>query len=62
MQRPTCLSTRPAPDYPYEFAASAPKDTVWEVVATATDTTFGTKVTLRQGVRIRMPVHGVCVN
>jgi hypothetical protein len=62
VQRPTCLSTRPAPDYPYEFAASAPKDTVWEVVAEATDTTFGTKVTLRQGVRIRMPVHAVCVN
>ena len=62
VQRPTCLSTRPAPDYPYEFALSAPKDTVWEVVAVATDTTFGTKVTLRQGVRIRMPVSAVCVN
>jgi hypothetical protein len=62
VERPTCLSTRPAPDYPYEFQASAPKDTVWEVVATATDTTFGTKVILRQGVRIRMPVNAVCVN
>lgn len=59
---PKCLSIQPAPGYSYEFAASAPKDTVWEVVATATDNVFGASVALRQGVKIRMPVSAVCVN
>lgn len=59
---PRCLSIRPAPGYSYAFAASAPKDTVWEVVATATDNVFGTNVTARQGVKIRLPVDTTCVN
>lgn len=61
-RRPRCLSSVPAPGYSYEFAASAPKDTVWEVVATATDSVFGATATLRQGVKVRLPVVGVCVN
>lgn len=61
-QPPKCLSIQPAAGYSYEFAASAPKDTVWEVVAAASDNVFGTSVTLRQGVKIRMPVNAVCVN
>jgi hypothetical protein len=61
-QPPKCLSIQPAPGYSYEFAASAPKDTVWEVMAAASDNVFGTSVTLRQGVKIRMPVSAVCVN
>ena len=61
-QPPKCLSIHPASGYSYEFAASAPKDTVWEVVAAASDTVFGTSVNLRQGVKIRMPVNAVCVN
>ena len=62
MQPPKCLSIVPAPGYSYEFAASAPKDTVWEVVANASDSVFGATTTLRQGVKIRLPVNAVCVN
>jgi Tfp pilus assembly protein PilX len=61
-QPPKCLNIVPAPGYSYEFAASAPKDTVWEVIAAASDNVFGTSVTLRQGVKIRMKVSAVCVN
>ena len=59
---PKCVSTVPAPGYSYEFAGSAPKDTVWEIVAVATDTVFGAKNTLRQGVKIRLPVTATCAN
>ena len=66
---PRCLSTVPAPGYSYEFAGSAPKDTVWEIVAVATapnaatDLIFGgTQHTLRQGVKIRLPVTATCAN
>jgi Tfp pilus assembly protein PilX len=61
-QAPVCLSIQPAPGYSYEFAASAPKDTVWQVTATAADSVFGSTATLRQGVKIRLPVHATCVN
>jgi hypothetical protein len=61
-QPPICLSMVPAPGYSYEFAASAPKDTVWQVSATAADSTFGATATMRQGVKIRLPVSATCVN
>lgn len=61
-QPPICLSMVPAPGYSYEFAASAPKDTVWQISASASDTTFGATATLRQGVKIRLPVSATCVN
>ena len=61
-QPPVCLSMVPAPGYSYEFAASAPKDTVWQVSATASDSVFGATSTLRQGVKIRLPVSATCVN
>ncbi len=60
--RPKCLSIVPAPGYSYEFASSAPKDTVWEVISDAKDAVFGASISLRQGVKIRMPVSAVCVN
>lgn len=59
---PVCLFIRAAPGYSYAFAASAPKDTVWEVVASAKDNTFGTTVSVRQGVKIRLPVNATCPN
>ena len=59
---PKCLSIAAAPGYSYAFAGSAPKDTVWEVIATASDSVFGSSVTLRQGVKVRLPVDAVCVN
>lgn len=61
-QPPICLSMVPAPGYSYEFAASAPKDSVWQVTATASDSTFGATSTLRQGIKIRLPVSATCVN
>lgn len=61
-QPPKCLSTVPAPGYSYEFAGSAPKDTVWEIVAVSSDSVFGTTSTLRQGVKIRLPVTATCAN
>lgn len=61
-QAPRCLSIRPAPGFSYAFAASTPKDTVWDIVATATDSVFGTRVAVRQGVKIRLPVDTVCTN
>lgn len=61
-QPPICLSIVPAPGYSYEFAASAPKDTVWQVTASAADSTFGAQATVRQGVKIRLPVSATCVN
>ena len=61
-QPPKCLSTQPAPGYSYEFAGSAPKDTVWEIVAVSSDSVFGATNTLRQGVKIRLPVTATCAN
>jgi hypothetical protein len=61
-QPPVCLSIVPAPGYSYEFAASAPKDTVWQISATAADSTFGATATMRQGVKVRLPVTATCVN
>jgi len=61
-QPPVCLSIAPAPGYSYEFAASAPKDTVWQISASASDSIFGSSASLRQGVKIRLPVSAVCVN
>ena len=61
-QPPVCMSMVPAPGYSYEFAASAPKDTVWQVSATATDSVFGATSTLRQGVKVRLPITATCVN
>ena len=61
-QPPVCLSIVPAPGYSYEFAASAPKDTVWQVTASASDSVFGAQATVRQGVKIRLPVSATCVN
>lgn len=62
VQPPKCLSIVPAPGYSYEFAASAPKDTVWEVIASAQESVFGATTSVRQGVKVRLPVNAVCVN
>lgn len=61
--RPRCLSWQPAAGYSYTVAGSTPLDTVWDVEAVATDNAiFGARRTLRQGVKVRLPVTGVCVN
>jgi len=61
-KRPRCLSLKAASGYEYDLTPSAPKDTVWEIVATASDPVFGASVSLRQGVKVRMPVGSGCVN
>lgn len=58
---PKCMSMVAAAGYSYAFAGSAPKETVWEVLTTATDSVFGATVTLRQGVKIRLPVDAQCI-
>lgn len=60
--RPRCLSWQPAAGYSYLVAGSEPKDTVWEVVASASDSVFGASRTLRQGVKVRVPVSSECIN
>lgn len=60
--RPRCLSWQPAAGYSYTVAGSTPLDTVWEVQASVTDSVFGASNSLRQGVKVRLPVTGVCVN
>ena len=60
--RPRCLSWQPAAGYSYLVAGFEPKDTVWEVVATASDSVFGASRSLRQGVKVRVPSTATCVN
>ena len=57
-----CLSTRAAMGYSAEYCATGacPIDTNWELVSTVNDTTTGAKVTLRQGVKVRLPGGSTC--
>ena len=57
---PSCYSLRPAPGYSYSIAAQAPKDTTWRLFSTATDTSTGARIEIRQGVKVRMPTNATC--
>ncbi len=57
---PVCLKMVAAEGYSAEFAASAPKDTYWDVQAVATATATGVSVTINQGVRVRLASTAVC--
>ncbi|WP_019449181.1 PilX N-terminal domain-containing pilus assembly protein [Cupriavidus sp. BIS7] len=58
---PVCLQMLPADGYSYDFAASAPQDTYWDVAATATDNRgSGVSVTVHQGVKVRMDPTATC--
>lgn len=57
---PACLSLTAAEGYSVEFAASAPKDTYWNIQAVATDTRTGVSVTVNQGVRVRLSSSATC--
>ena len=58
----TCLSSKAAPGYSAEYCATGacPNDTNWELVSTVNDTATGAKITLRQGVKVRLPSSTIC--
>ena len=58
---PACLQMVPADGYSYDFSASAPQDTYWDIAATATDNRgSGVSVTVHQGVKVRMDPTATC--
>jgi len=57
---PTCLLMKAAEGYSVDFAASAPKDSYWNIQAVATDTRTGVTVTVNQGVRVRLAATATC--
>ena len=62
--RARCLNVREVPgEYSEKVVAEggAPREHYWEVVATTTDSVFGTSATVRQGVRIRLWPNYLCV-
>lgn len=58
----TCLSSKAAAGYSAEYCATGacPNDTNWELVSTVNDTATGAKVTLRQGVKVRLSSSATC--
>lgn len=58
----TCLSSKSAAGYSAEYCATGacPNDTNWELVSTVNDPVTGAKVTLRQGVKVRLPSSASC--
>lgn len=58
----TCLSSKAAAGYSAEYCATGacPNDTAWELVSTVNDTATGAKVTVRQGVKVRLPASATC--
>ncbi len=58
----TCLSSKAASGYSAEYCATGacPNDTNWELVSTVNDAATGAKVTVRQGVKVRLPSSATC--
>ena len=57
---PVCLKMVPVSGYSVDFAASAPRDTYWDIKAVVTDTRTGASSTVHQGVKIRMDSSATC--
>ena len=57
---PVCLQIVSVSGYSVEFAASAPKDTYWDIKAVVTDTRTGASATVHQGVKVRMDSTAPC--
>lgn len=57
-----CISSKAASGYSAEYCATGacPIDTNWELVSTINDTSTGAKVTLRQGVKVRLAGGSTC--
>jgi len=58
----TCLSTAPAPGNDSEVCASGfcANDTNWELVSSVNDSATGAKVTVHQGIKVRLPSGASC--
>ena len=58
----SCLSSKAASGYSAEYCATGacPNDTSWELVSTVNDSVTGAKVTVRQGVKVRLPSSATC--
>ena len=58
----SCLSSKAASGYSAEYCATGacPNDTNWELVSTVNDSVTGAKVTVRQGVKVRLPSSATC--
>lgn len=62
--RPRCVNVRDVSgEYSDEVVktGSAPREHVWQVTAVTTDSVFGTKATVREGVKIRLTPNWACV-
>lgn len=59
---PACKYIATAPGYTYEFSASAPQNTLWDIQATATDTATGAVATVNQGVKVLLGAGAICPN
>lgn len=57
---PVCLKMVAITGYSVDFAASAPKDTYWDIKAVVTDTRTGASATVHQGVKVRMDSTATC--
>ncbi len=53
--QPSCYSMRPVPGYSYPLTLQAPKNMSWRLQATATDTSTGARVQVRQGMQNSAP-------
>ena len=58
----TCLSSKAASGYSAEYCATGacPNDTNWDLISTVNDSVTGAKVTVRQGVKVRLPSSATC--
>jgi type II secretory pathway pseudopilin PulG len=60
---PDCIYIKQADGYSYPppgGTSIAPKDTTWRLVATATDAATGARLTVQQGVKVRLPTSATC--
>lgn len=55
-----CLKLVPVQGYSASFAASAPKDTYWDIKAIVTDSRTGATATVHQGAKVRLDSTATC--
>lgn len=60
IESPTCLKMTAAAGYSALFAASAPQDSNWDIKSTVTDNRTGAKITLHQGIKVRLAAGSLC--
>ena len=60
LSAPVCIKMAAVSGYSVDFAASAPKDTYWDIKAVVSDTRTGATATLHQGARVRLDSTTTC--